>query len=204
MIYLIFTACIFNDNEEQKTNNRKDRYLVSIKSCLDILSKYKYDIKPIIVENNGIRQTYLDDLDCDVFYTNNNKTKNFYKGINELCDIKDVISNYKINDDDMIIKLTGRYKILDFSFISLIESNPNNNAFIRFFDVYSQCNKKDDCVLGLFAIKCKFLKDFNYNGKDSSEREFAKYINECVSSVMEVQKLSLECCLGDDLSIVYV
>lgn len=203
-IYLIITTCIENNHGIKNDKERKKRYLSCIQHILSLLKNNNSNIYTIIVENNGIRQTYLDDLDCDVFYTNNNKTKNFYKGINELCDIKDVISNYKINDDDMIIKLTGRYKILDFSFISLIESNPNNNAFIRFFDVYSQCNKKDDCVLGLFAIKCKFLKDFNYNGKDSSEREFAKYINECVSSVMEVQKLSLECCLGDDLSIVYV
>ena len=104
----------------------------------------------------------------------------------------------------MIIKLTGRYKLFDLSFISLIKSNPNKHAFIKFFDVYSQQYKQDDCVLGLFAIKCKYLKEFNYNEKDSSEREFAKYINENVPFIVNVPDLSLECCLGDDLSIVCV
>jgi hypothetical protein len=204
MIYLIITTCIKNKHGILNDDSRKMRYIDCIQQILSLLQKENSPIIPIIVENNGLRQTYLDVFDCDILYTNHNQKKNKYKGINELCDIKEVISHYQIQDDDMIIKLTGRYKLFDLSFISLIESNPNKDAFIKFFDVYSQQYKQDDCVLGLFAIKCKYLKEFNYNEKDSSEREFAKYINENVSFVMNVSHLSLECCLGDDLSIVCV
>ena len=204
MIYLIITTCIENKHGIQNDDSRKNRYIDCIQQTLSLLKKQNSSIIPIIVENNGLRQTYLDVFDCDILYTNHNQKKNKYKGVNELLDIKEVISHYQIQDDDMIIKLTGRYKLFDLSFISLIESNSNKHAFIKFFDVYSQQYKQDDCVLGLFAIKCKYLKEFNYNEKDSSEREFAKYINENVPFIVNVPDLSLECCLGDDLSIVSV
>ena len=204
MIYLIITTCIKNKHGIQNNDSRKNRYINCIQQTLSLLQKQNSSIIPIIVENNGLRQTYLDVFDCDILYTNHNQKKNKYKGVNELLDIKEVISHYQIQDDDMIIKLTGRYKLFDLSFISLIESNSNKHAFIKFFDVYSQQYKQDDCILGLFAIKCKYLKEFNYNEKDSSEREFAKYINENVPFVMNVPHLSLECCLGDDLSILCV
>ena len=204
MIYLIITTCIENKHGILNDDSRKNRYIKCIQQILTLLKEQNSHIVPIIVENNGLRQTYLDQFDCDILYTNHNQKKNKYKGVNELLDIKEVISQYHIQDDDMIIKLTGRYKLFDLSFVSLIESNPNKHAFIKFFDVYSQQYKQDDCVLGLFAIKCKYLKEFNYNEKDTSEREFAKYINENVPFVMNVPDLSLECCLGDDLSIVCV
>ena len=204
MIYLIITTCIENKHGIQNYDSRKTRYIDCIQQTLSLLQKQNSSIIPIIVENNGLRKTYLDVFDCDILYTNNNQKKNKYKGVNELLDIKEVISHYQIQDNDMIIKLTGRYKLFDLSFVSLIESNPNKDAFIKFFDVYSQQYKQDDCVLGLFAIKCKYLKEFNYNEKYSSEREFAKYLNENVPSIMNVPQLSLEYCLGDDLSIVCV
>ena len=204
MIYLIITTCIENKHGIQNNDSRKNRYIDCIQQILSLLQKENSPIIPIIVENNGLRQTYLDVFDCDILYTNNNQKKNKYKGVNELLDIKEVISHYQIQDNDMIIKLTGRYKLFDLSFISLVESNTNKHAFIKFFDVYSQQYKQDDCVLGLFAIKCKYLKEFNYNEKDSSEREFAKYLNENVAFIMNVPHLSLEYCLGDDLSIVCV
>lgn len=204
MIYLIITTCIENKHGILNDDSRKNRYIKCIQQILTLLKEQNSHIVPIIVENNGLRQTYLDQFDCDILYTNHNQKKNKYKGVNELLDIKEVISHYQIQDDDMIIKLTGRYKLFDLSFISLIESNPNKNAFIKFFDVYSQQYKQDECVLGLFAIKCEYLKDFNYDEKDSSEKEFAKYLNEHVPFIMNVSHLSLECCLGDDLSIVCV
>lgn len=67
--------------------HRKNRYINSIKSSLELISNDK-TIKPIIVENNGHRQTYLDELNCDVVYTNNNDLNVQHKGVNELLDIK--------------------------------------------------------------------------------------------------------------------
>ena len=71
MIYLIITTSINNKVGNNDHEHRKNRYIDCIKSSLKLIENDEM-IKPIIVENNGQRNTYLDDLDCDVLYTNNN------------------------------------------------------------------------------------------------------------------------------------
>ena len=175
-------------------------YIESIHNLLQLINN-DVNIKPIIVENNGLRQTFLDDVKCDVCYTNNNFINYYHKGENELLDIKEVINRYNIKDDDTIIKLTGRYKLLNLNFINLVKTNNERDAFVKFFNV---CTKKyvfDDCVLGLFAIKCKYLKEFKYNFLKSPECEFADYIRKNIdkNKLIEVHQLDLECCFADDL-----
>jgi hypothetical protein len=160
-------------------------------------------IKVIVVENNGKRDTYFDQLNCDVFYTNNNKISLPHKGVNELLDIKEVIQTYNIQDDDTIIKLTGRYKLMNLNLINLIKNN-QYDAYVKFFNVCTKQFMYDDCVLGLFGIKCKYLKDFNYNCDKSPECEFAIHVRNNVPKLMEIGNLSLECCFADDLRILVV
>jgi hypothetical protein len=206
MIYIIITTSIYNKVGIRNNIHRQNRYIESIQQLLQLI-KNVVDIKPIIVENNGLRQTYLDDLDCDICYTNNNKLMFEHKGKNELLDIKEVINQYKIQDDDVIIKLTGRYKLLNSSFINLVKNNINNyDAFIKFFNVCTKTYMFDDCVLGLFAIKCKYLKEFNYNFIKSPECEFADYIRKNITQnkLMEIKQLDLECCFADNLRLLIV
>mgnify|MGYP000971682751 FL=1 len=109
MIYLIITTSIQNRilsslNQEE----RKQQYLSSISHTLSILPK---EIKPIIVENNGKRDTFLDHFkhynqSVPVIYTDNNQYQFKNKGINELLDVKEVIEKIKIKDNDIVIKLT--------------------------------------------------------------------------------------------------
>jgi len=157
----------------------------------------------IIVENNGKRNTFLNDLECDVLYTENNKYDLSHKGGNELLDIKDVINTYNIDDNDTIIKLTGRYKLINLDFINLVINNcDKTDAFVKFFNVCTQKyhENKDDCVLGLFSLKCKYFKNFNYKYKKSPECEFAIYIKETINNtkLQSVTNLTLECCFADN------
>ena len=138
-------------------------------------------------------------------YTHNNIIDYNHKGENELLDIKEVINQYNIKDDDIIIKLTGRYKLLNLNFINLVKKN-DCDAFVKFFNV---CTKKylfDDCVLGLFAVKCKYLKEFKYSFLRSPECEFADYIRKNINKnkLIEVSQLDLECCFADNLRILVV
>lgn len=154
-----------------------------------------------------MRQTYLDDLKCDVCYTHNNIINYNHKGENELLDIKEVINKYNIKDDDIIIKLTGRYKLLNLNFIHLVKNTINDyDAFVKFFNVSTLQYMFDDCVLGLFAIKCKYLKEFKYSFLRSAECEFADYIRKNINKkkLIEVEQLYLECCFAGDLSILIV
>ena len=206
IIYIIITASINNIYGINNQSHRQNRYIECIKSLLTLIKGNKI-LYPIIVENNGKRKTFLNDLDCDILYTNNNNINFPHKGGNELLDIKDVIKKYNIRDDDVIIKLTGRYKLLNLEFINLIINNYKTvNAFVKFFNV---CTKKyhlnkDDCVLGMFAIKSKYLKKFNYQYKKSPECEFAIYVRDNITKIKEIYNLNLECCFGDDLRILYV
>jgi hypothetical protein len=206
MIYIIITTSINNKVGVNNYIHRQNRYIESIHQLLEFI-KDDSEIKPIIVENNGLRQTYLDNLNCDVFYTNYNKFNFYHKGVNELLDIKEVINYYKINDDDMIIKLTGRYKLLNSNFINLVKNNIDNyDAFVKFFNVCTKQYLFDDCVLGLFSIRCKYLKYFNYSLVKSPECEFADHVRKNINQdkLMEIEQLNLEYCFAYDLTLLIV
>ena len=205
MIYLIITTSINNKFGNLDFEHRKNRYIDSIKSVLKLIENDE-TIKPIIVENNGKRTTYLDEFNCDIKYTDHNKLKFKNKGVNELLDIKYLIKLYNIDDNDMIIKLTGRYKLLDLEFFDVIKNNCDKlEAFIKFFNVCTLQYLQNDCVLGLFAIKCKYLKQFFYTCIKSPECEFAEFVRENIKeNVMEINNLNLECCFADDLRLLTV
>jgi len=212
MIYLIITTSICNKIGIINNEHRKNQYIHCISAALALIeNEYKDKIKPIIVENNGKRETYLDGLsqtkNCDVIYTDNNQHYFPHKGVNELLDIKHIIQKYNIEDNDTIIKLTGRYKLLNSSFLnSVIRAKDDYDAFVKFFNVCSKKYMYDDCVLGLFAIKCKYLNNFKYECKKSAECEFASFVRNNIEShkIMEIDTLNLECCFADDLRILIV
>jgi len=206
MIYLIITTCINNRFGIQDSEHRKNRYIECIQSVLNIV-KDDDSIKPIIVENNGVRSTFLDDFDCDVVYTYNNNVALYHKGMNELLDIKEVIQKYDIQDDDVIIKLTGRYKILSPVFFDVVKANCHTyDSFVKFFNVCTLQYMYDDCVLGLFAIKCKYLKPYECSEHipRSMECQFADYVRANVSNVMEIRDLGMECCFADSFETCVV
>jgi len=201
MIYIIITTSINNKVGIENKLHRENRYIDCIKSLLLLISNND-NVHPVIVENNGERHTFLNNLDCDILYTDNNKYDLRHKGGNELLDIKDVIRKYNIDDNDTIIKLTGRYKIMNLDFINLVINNHDKiDAFVKFFNVctLNYHDGKDDCVLGLYALKCKYIKNFEYTYKKSPECEFAIYVNKYVEKVLPIKELSLECCFADDL-----
>jgi len=207
MIYLIITTCVDNKYGLIGIEDRKKRYIDCIGSVLGFIKNNPL-VTTIIVENSGKRKTILDDFGCDILYTNNNGISK-EKAINEIQDIKDVIYTYNIKDDDMIIKLTGRYKVLDDSFLKQV-INTDYDAFVKFFNVCTLEYLENDCILGLFAVKCKYLKEFNYDFMNkfetSPEYQFARFIRKTVdpSRIMEIKQLNLECCFGDDLRVLLV
>jgi hypothetical protein len=211
MIYLIITTSINNRYGKQDADERRDRYLFAIKETLKNLP---YEIKPLIIENNGKRDTYLDDFyhhhqqHVKVFYTDNNKQQFKSKGVNEMLDIKEVIEKYGIEDEDIIIKITGRYRALSPSFFKdVIENEMNYDAFIKFFNVCNLSKEYYDCVLGCYAIRTKYLKLFNHYNIDnynSAEVAFARYIRLCGARIKEITNLDIECSFSEDLRLLNV
>jgi hypothetical protein len=221
MIYLIITTSINNRYETNaianaKAHQRKERYLYAIKETLKVLPE---EITPIIVENNGKRETYLDNFyngintvrgetPVKVLYTENNKYQFKSKGINELLDIKEVIEKYNIQDDDIIIKLTGRYRVLSSKFFEDVIANQGGyDAFVKFFEVEKLKFEIYDCILGLYAMRAKYIKLFNHYSIDnyiSAEIAFAKYTRFSGARLKEIETLDVECCFAKDNRILNV
>jgi hypothetical protein len=197
MIYLIFTASIINKDRHSINKNDNLRTTVYMNSIKNTLSLLPPNIIPIVVENNGKRETELDNLGIKVCYTNNNDTTYWHKGVNELLDIKHVINECNIQDDDIVIKITGRYHLLNNNFINIIINNINNyDAFVKFFNICTKKYETYDSVLGLFAVRCKILKSLDYNNiKESPELQFAKHVrnNIDISRIKEIDVLNLRC-----------
>lgn len=164
MIYFLVT-CSFIDKHKipyvikVPEDYRMKEYLNGINTILNI-SKYIPDSKVIIIENNGKRNTVLDHYTgCSIFYTNNNMIPTNNKGIKELKDIRDCIEYYRIDDDDFIVKLSGRYKIIDPSpFIESLKSLEGVDCILRYgsFNKPSDTRVKD-CITGLIGMRCKYV-----------------------------------------------
>jgi len=204
MYYLIITASINNKiNGGTDTQKRQDRYLFAIAETLKTLPS---EITPIIVENNGCHPTYLDHFIHDgksvqVIYTNNNQIHFKHKGANELLDIKEVISRVGIKDDDIIFKLTGRYRVVTCDFFDYVMKNSMEfDAFMKFFNCATCQFNSYDCVLGFYAVRCLYLKLWNHLSIDkykSAEGAFARYIRFSGARIKEIDTLNLECVFAD-------
>jgi hypothetical protein len=121
--------------------------------------------------------------------------------VNEMLDIHSVIKQFSIQDDDIIIKITGRYYPLNDSFYkTIIEFQNIYDVFIKYFNVCTQKFTEDDCVLGMFAMRSKYLKRFEYHTRNASaEIQFAIYTRSLQCNIYNCDKLQLHCTFADSL-----
>jgi mRNA-degrading endonuclease HigB of HigAB toxin-antitoxin module len=175
--------------------NRVSNYVTSIAHTLSILHPLILNdkIKVIIVEGNGLRDTVLEMFRTNILYTNNNETKYRRYGRNELMDIKSVIDTYKINDDDLVIKISGRYKLLSLYAFEKILKNPDYEAYINLNDTNpNEIKHPDSCSLALFGMRAKFWSAFNYTDENSyCEHELCRYVKQL--NYFEIEKLYVAC-----------
>jgi hypothetical protein len=208
MIYLIITTSLIDKINDKNNTRQKHRNATYLNSIRKTLSHLPLEIVPIIVENNGKRETILDSFPCKVHYTDNNKKDFYHKGVNELNDIHEVIDKYNIQDDDFIIKITGRYHVNSSEFFKrVIDNQSSYDAFIKFYNVCTLKFLDNDLVLGLFAIRCNYLKLFSYNDfSKSPEVEFSIFVRNTISTnrILKISNLGLTCCFADNLRILNV
>jgi hypothetical protein len=159
MIYFIVTTSIYNN-----CPLRRQQYIIGITKLKETVAKHLTDYKIILVENNGKRATFLDDLDCEVYYTNNNASI-MEKGSKELKDVIDCTNHYKIPDDCMIVKMTGRYILADESEFILAIAKNSADCVIRYGPYFAPVDHKmKDCITGLIGMRCRFLKQIEFPG----------------------------------------
>jgi hypothetical protein len=168
MIYIIVTTCLL----EQDKDKREIEYKIGIRQLKKVIH-YHPNVQVIIVENNGPRKTFLDDLGFEVFYTINNRLNTTNKGIKELYDICQCIEKYNIGDEDFIVKLTGRYVLTDNSpFMNIVLSQKIDqfDSILRygsFMDASGVISDPNDCITGLIGMRCKYVKQIEPDYDDS-------------------------------------
>ena len=166
MIYFLVTCSLVDKHPtpwiiKVPEEYRIQEYAQGIETVLNI-SKHIPNSNVILIENNGPRKTFLDLYKgCKVFYTNNNTIQTKNKGIKELKDIKDCIEYFKLKDDDFLVKVSGRYQIMDKSpFIEKLRDLSGIDCILRYgsFNKPSDTRVKD-CITGLIGMRCKFVKE---------------------------------------------
>jgi hypothetical protein len=125
-----------------------------------------------------------------------------------MLDIKEVIRRQGIQSDDILIKLTGRYRITSpLFFQEIIEEESKYDAFVKFFGTCSLQWEQYDCILGCYAIRTQYLQLFQpitIENSASAEIAFARYVRLCGARLKEVSQLDLECKFAEDNRILVV
>lgn len=146
-IHVLFTSALIDRQYER----RKDEYLVSIGQ----LRSLGFD--PWVIEATNIHSSFYDQVTQRVLYPNQNNLALRNKGVNELASIRECFSKLPFDDDDIVIKITGRYFLKDNSFIEEIKATQS------MYDVWGLYGKhfvgKNHLVTGCFAMRWKVFKE---------------------------------------------
>ena len=175
----IFTSSIISAE-------REPLYVERITKTIEQLQHLPFEF--YIVENNGERETLLNSIEnATLFYTDTNKIEAFSekKGMKEFSDIMYLCEKYEFDEDDIVVKLTGLYTLQTAEFLEIVCSLESSyDAYIKWYNICVKRYLYDDCILGLFALRYKYLKEFNHMKMllhPSMEHVFARYIREEVS-----------------------
>ena len=198
MIYFIVTTSLINNN----CNIRETQYINGINKLKQVVQDLNIEnYKIIIVENNGIRNTFLNMLDCDVYYTSNNFLQTNNKGYKELQDVLDCIEKYNINDSDFIVKMTGRYILNNNSeFMNIIKNihNTNYDCVIKYCSVVNPSNyKMYDIITGLIGMSCFYVKQIEKpNENDCVEWKWDEVVTNNINNkkIYIVKNLDINIC----------
>lgn len=151
-IRIVCTSALIPLNYEM----RKEEYITTIK----MLKGYGYD--PYFFEAcHPASPSFLDEYVRNICYSNVNDYRLINKGVNEATSMMVGFKQFHFDDNDMIVKLTGRYRLDSRDFLQLIEDHPEVDAFVRCDEGYPKPLGK--VFTGAFAIRYKLFKEMLEN-----------------------------------------
>lgn len=179
---ILYTTALINNYYEE----RKKEYLMSYNKLLE---KFNNNDIYIIECVSNEKNTYLNQLN-NVFYTNTHDNNLKNKGVKEVLGLKKFIENNYIDDNEFIIKLTGRYLFINFDIFNIVSNN---------YDCYVKKDDYNQIFFGCFICKFKIFKDFLFNinleflekNMINIEKEFADYINNNKINYFGLNKLNI-------------
>jgi hypothetical protein len=174
----------------QNYEKRKEEYINS----LTLLKNYNY--VPYVFEAcHPASPSFFDELTPHVFYSNVNNPHLRNKGVNEATSLMEGFKHYQFDDNDMIVKLTGRYHLLSRDFIKLVEDHPEVDVFVKCDPNYpTPCGR---VVTGGFAMRYHLFKKM-LDGLDLIKME-----NEMIDIEVEVANFAQKM-LRQGSTVMYV
>lgn len=193
---ILFTSALIKDYSIK----REEEYTNSFKA----LDSFGYKEKTHILEcvSDGEEGAFLNKLTNKVFYSKKKYTfKN--KGVNEILNIKHFLESIEIPEDEIIVKLTGRYLFLDNRFLNECEKGN--------FDVLYKKDYHNQIFFGCVAARKKvisnFINDIDWmsieNDFISIEKVFADYVFNKDIIKKEIDFVNIKCNINNsDLHIL--
>ncbi|HSX11037.1 MAG TPA: GT-D fold domain-containing glycosyltransferase [Chlamydiales bacterium] len=179
---------------------RKQEYI----SVLELLREYGY--APYVFEAcHPVSPSFLEEYAPHVFYSNVNDPQIHNKGVNEVKSMMAGFKRYRFNDNDMIVKLTGRYRFDSPDFLHLVEAHPEIDVFVKCEPGWG--HPKGKAFTGCFAMRHKLFKEMlrqldlikMERYEIDLEREVADFINQLPNldrRVMYLEKIGMWANIG--------
>jgi hypothetical protein len=133
-----------------KYEERKNEYIKSFNNLINYVDKNSIQY----IECYNSNPDFLYSLTEKIFITNTHDYNIKNKGVLEMKGIKKFLDNTDISDDELMLKLTGRYYFIDNHFIKTIQENNNFNFYGK------KVTNNTQIFTGCFAIRKKYLQDF--------------------------------------------
>jgi hypothetical protein len=146
---ILYTSALIPRNYEQ----RKNEYIHS----LQILKNFGFLPNTYVVEAGPPTIfSFFEDYCDHIFYSSSNNVSLRNKGVNEVQSLINFCNFHDIGDDEIVIKLTGRYFFENDSFLRYVEAHPEIDAVVS---SRGNASWEEFCLqTGCYAIKGKYFK----------------------------------------------
>ena len=139
---ILFTTALTPDFYE----NRKKEYIESFDISKNLIGLENIQIIECLKSDGD----FLNELTDKIYFSNTNDNS-LNKGVKEGKSIKKFLDDNTFDDEEIIIKQTGRYKFISNLFFNNLDKDVDVNV------LYGENN---NCFFGVFAIKFKWFKHF--------------------------------------------
>jgi hypothetical protein len=165
-IKILYTSALI----KHQFQKRRLEYLQSLHKLKE------FGFEPWIIEATNIRSSFFDQITNQIFYPNVNNPNLKNLGVKEAQSIKACLNKLPFSDEDIIVKITGRYIFQDDFFFNTIKNNPDYDAYVKWMG--------SQVFTGVIAIRWAIFKEilnsinFEYMEKNSInfEKIIADYI----------------------------
>jgi hypothetical protein len=154
-IHIVCSAAII----PVKAERRRQQYIRSMQILID------YGYNPYVAESCVAGPTFFDDYTKNVCYTMSNDDTLRNKGVNESVSMLKGLESWNFDDNDIVLKLTGRYFLLSDEIIRLLEDDEDVDALARF-----EVMDRSSVLTGCYAMRCGLMKEM-YNSYDYEKLE---------------------------------